>query len=75
MSEEIKSPDDLLTPKQVAEIWQVTVRTVRNWSNLGRLNPLRMGNGTVRFLRSDVIQAREKYEFGDPEPPHDPSLG
>lgn len=65
---------ELLTYKEVATLWRVDVRTVQRWVMLGRLRPFRIG-GAVRFARRDVIQARETYEHGDPNPPHDPAMG
>jgi excisionase family DNA binding protein len=66
--------DEMLTPKQVAAKLQVGLRTVQRWVQLGRLTPLRMSKGTVRFRESALLAAMEKYEFGAP-PSRDPSLG
>lgn len=68
-------PDEpYMTVKQVAQLMQVEPQTVRRWVKLRRLNPLRVGQ-TIRFKRADLMTALEKYEYGDPNPPHDPSMG
>lgn len=46
---------DLLTPEQVAQIFQVTKKTIYRWSQAGYLKPLRQtAGGKLRFRRDDV---------------------
>lgn len=63
-----------MTKKEAAELMRVEPRTVQRWISLGRLPVIRIGF-TVRIRRSDLLNAMEKYEYGDPHPPHDPSMG
>jgi excisionase family DNA binding protein len=58
----------LMTTKDAANFWGVSMRTVFRWIRDGRLKPLRKGK-TVRFKRSDVERADE------PREPHDPTIG
>lgn len=53
--------DDLLTPREVAEIFGVRTTTIARWSREGRLNPIRTPGGHRRYTRSQVreLLARE----------------
>jgi excisionase family DNA binding protein len=51
--------DDLLTPREVAEIFSVRTTTVARWSREGRLNPLRTPGGHRRYTRSEVRELLE----------------
>lgn len=46
--------DELLTVKQVAEIFSVSERTIWRWVDAEILTPVRIGKRTVRFPRSSV---------------------
>ena len=48
-----KAPNDYLTRKQVAEMFDVDLSTIHNWCKKGKLNPLGIG-ARVYFLRADV---------------------
>jgi len=50
-----KQPEDYLTRQQVAEMFQVDISTVGNWSKRGKLKPLGI-SGRVYFRRSDLEQ-------------------
>ena len=52
---------ELMTPKEVAAMCRVEVRTVRRWVQLKRLPALRVGH-TVRFRREAVLLAMEISE-------------
>ena len=67
--------EKLYDVKQTAQFLNVDVRTVFRWVQLGRLRPFRIPSGAARFKRTDLLSSRERYEFGDSRPPHDPSLG
>jgi excisionase family DNA binding protein len=45
---------ELLTRKDVAELFQVTTMTVFRLEQDGKLPAIRLGAGTVRYRRSDV---------------------
>jgi excisionase family DNA binding protein len=49
-----ESDDDLLTPREVAEIFGVRTTTIARWSREGRLTPLRTPGGHRRYTRSEV---------------------
>lgn len=44
---------DLLTPKQVGELFNISASTVRSWLNNGKIAGFRVG-GRFRVHRSDV---------------------
>lgn len=43
----------LLTEEEVAQIFRVTVRTIRRWARTGWFDPVRIG-GVTRYRRCDV---------------------
>ncbi len=44
----------LLKPGDVAEIFQVSRKTIYRWCKTGYLNPVRTDSGSLRFRRADV---------------------
>lgn len=50
----ITSQADLLLPREVADIFRVTVRTLRNWERKGVLVPVRLPSGHKRYRREEV---------------------
>ncbi len=59
----VRDPDELLTPKETAELLKVSSPTVWDWGKRGILNPRRIGN-QVRYLRSEVIAAAKPTKGG-----------
>lgn len=55
----------LLSQAAVAEFFDVTTRTVRNWDRAGFLHPIRIGR-SLRYRRSEV-----EALGGAPMPPSD----
>ena len=49
----------LLTPRQVAELFGVCVRTVRRWRGDGKLRYTQTPGGAYRFRRSSVVELIE----------------
>ena len=49
-----RAPSEVMTPKQVAEVFHVSEVTVRVWASEGKLSFFRTPGGHRRFLRSDV---------------------
>jgi excisionase family DNA binding protein len=50
-----RATPDLLPIGQVAAIFNVSVKTVRNWEDAGKLAAIRTPGGQRRFRRSDVL--------------------
>ena len=48
-----KQPNEYLTRKEVAQMFNVDISTIHNWCKSKRLNPLGLGS-RVYFLRSEV---------------------
>lgn len=44
----------LLKPKQVSEILNVSLTTLRTWSNEGKLKHVKLASGHRRYLETDV---------------------
>jgi excisionase family DNA binding protein len=51
--------DDLLTPREVAELFGVRTTTIARWAREGRLSPLRTPGGHRRYSRGDVRKLLE----------------
>jgi hypothetical protein len=51
-----KQPNEYLTRSDVAQMFNVDLSTVHNWSKSGKLKPLGLG-ARVYFLRSDIEQS------------------
>ena len=66
--------EQLFTTAEVADLFRVSVQTVRVWRLSGRLRGVRIGKG-LRFLRRDIERAlgaplvlsRSEDEFADAE--------
>jgi excisionase family DNA binding protein len=55
MSPQMTNPDDeLLTPREVAEVFGVRTTTIARWARDGRLSPLWTPGGHRRYSRADV---------------------
>ncbi|RTY94326.1 DNA-binding protein [Flavobacterium sp. GSN2] len=48
-----KQPNEYLTRQEVAQMFNVDLSTIHNWSKSGKLNPLGLGS-RVYFLRSEI---------------------
>ena len=46
--------DRLLTPDEVATMFRVSVKTVRNWAKAEKLHPIRTLGGHRRYRESEV---------------------
>jgi hypothetical protein len=51
-----QQPKEYLTRSDVAQMFNVDLSTVHNWSKSGKLKPLGLG-ARVYFLRSDIEQS------------------
>lgn len=55
MSPQMINPDDeLLTPREVAELFGVRTTTIARWARDGRLDPIRTPGGHRRYSRAGV---------------------
>jgi len=55
------SPDDMLTPKEAAEILGISPETLKDWRRADAGPDFcRYETGTVRYKRADVIAYREQ---------------
>jgi hypothetical protein len=48
-----QQPNEYLTRRQLADMFDVDISTISNWQRTGKLNPLGI-SGRVYFLRSEV---------------------
>ena len=61
MSDTPVSPETAYTTQQVADAYQVTAETVRNWITSGQLRAVKLGN-EWRIMNSDLATfTRERY--------------
>lgn len=51
-----QQPNDYLTRKEVAKLFNVDISTIHNWCRSGKLKPLGIGS-RVYFLRSDIEES------------------
>lgn len=51
-----------LTPRQVAEMFGVTVTTVAEWADAGKLPHFRTPGGQRRFWREDVVALLQPFD-------------
>jgi excisionase family DNA binding protein len=51
-----RDPDDLLRPREVAEIFGVRTTTIARWAREGRLTPLRTPGGHRRYRRGAILR-------------------
>ena len=46
--------ENFLTRRELAETFACSVGTIRRWEQAGKLKPIKLGAGTVRFRKADV---------------------
>lgn len=51
---------DLMTPKEVGEVFRVDAKTVTRWSKAGLIPAIRTLGGHRRFRRDDVMRLLEE---------------
>ena len=49
--------DDILTRAQVADLFKISLVTLRSWTRLGYLKSYRIGKRNVYYLMSEVSEA------------------
>ena len=55
--------DDLLTTSKVAQMAGVSTRTVRNWTDQGKLHADKTAGGHRRYSRAEVEKFLEKLSI------------
>jgi excisionase family DNA binding protein len=45
---------EFMDRKQVAQLFGVSLPTILRWQRAGKLKPVRLGGGTVRYQKSDL---------------------
>ena len=56
------TPSDILTPPQVAALFQVSVLTVTRWAREDKIPHFKTPSGRVRFRRGDVEKFTQPVE-------------
>ena len=56
------NPSDILTPPEVAEMFQVSVLTVTRWAREDKIAHFKTPSGRVRFRRGDVEKFTQPVE-------------
>lgn len=51
---------DLLTRREAADLLRVTIRTLERWEDTGRLAPIRLSPGVIRYKRLDIERLIEE---------------
>ena len=46
--------NEFMTRRQIAQLFQISMPTVMRWEKSGRLQPVKLGQGSIRHRRSDV---------------------
>ena len=54
----------ILTPEQVAQTMQVSLKTVYRWVNAGKLQASQVGSKTYRIFEEDLILFMKKSRDG-----------
>ena len=52
----METPERLLTPGEVAEMFRVDPKTVTRWASAGRIGSIRTPGGHRRFRESEITQ-------------------
>jgi len=55
----MSQPETLRTRKEAASLLRVSLSTLERWERSGRLAPVRLSPGTIRYRRDDIDQLLE----------------
>ncbi len=61
-----ESPDDAMTPRAVAKMFNVHVKTVTGWANANKLHPIRTPGGHRRYSRFEVNKFFREWTGREP---------
>lgn len=53
-NDDLETPDRLLTPSEVAQMFRVNPKTVTRWARAGKLTAIRTLGGHRRFRASEI---------------------
>lgn len=59
---ELRQPDALLTPAEVAALFRVNPKTVTRWARAGKITAIRTLGGHRRFRASEIRRSLESME-------------
>jgi excisionase family DNA binding protein len=59
-SEDLQTPEVLLTPSEVARLFRVNPKTVTRWARAGKLTAIRTLGGHRRFRESEIRRCLEE---------------
>lgn len=57
--EDLRAPEVLLTPSEVARLFRVNPKTVTRWARAGKLTAIRTLGGHRRFKESEIRRCLE----------------
>ena len=57
---DLETPETLLTPSEVAQMFRVNPKTVTRWARAGKLSAIRTLGGHRRFRASEVRRCLEE---------------
>ncbi len=57
---DLETPEALLTPAEVAELFRVNPKTVTRWARAGKLHAIRTLGGHRRFRASEIRRCLEE---------------
>jgi excisionase family DNA binding protein len=65
----IRHPHPIMTISQLADLFDVTTRTIRNWMDSGLMPYYELGDRGVRFMREEVLGVLKKpsIQLFDPQ--------
>ncbi len=71
----MESPEQLLTPGEVAVMFRVDPKTVTRWASAGRIGSIRTPGGHRRFRESEISRLLTDGPLTHRSPPvhHDPT--
>lgn len=58
--EDLRAPEVLLTPSEVARLFRVNPKTVTRWARAGKLTAIRTLGGHRRFRESEIRRCLEE---------------
>ncbi|MEX0663969.1 MAG: BldC family transcriptional regulator [Acidimicrobiia bacterium] len=56
------TPDELLTPAEVAQMFRVNPKTVTRWARAGKISAIRTLGGHRRFRAAEIKKLLEEVE-------------